>query len=231
MLINCDALTIFNQIVQTFEASDKENEEALQLLNLLTLLQEQNIQKLKGEKHIANRIVSLDEPDTRPIKKGKKHPSCEFGTTLELSFNRQGFMVTMENFIGKPNDKILWPATVELFEKRMQGTPEYAIGDNGYRSRINQKIPENTLHIFLGKSSDVCEEKQGFCQKARSATEGFIAVAKNIRGFGLSLYRGFNGDRIWSLLCQTAYNLKKFLQLYTNEKISEESLMKLGLLG
>ncbi len=113
----------------------------------------------------------------------------------------------------------------------MQGTPEYAIGDNGYRSRINQKIPENTPHIFLGKSSDVCEEKQGFCQKARSATEGFIAVAKNIRGFGLSLYRGFNGDRIWSLLCQTAYNLKKFLQLYTNEKISEESLMKLGLLG
>lgn len=231
MLINCDALTIFNQIVQTFKASDKENEEALQLLNLLTLLQEQNIQKLKGEKHIANRIVSLDEPDARPIKKGKKHPSCEFGTTLELSFNRHGFMVTMENFIGKPNDKILWPATVELFEKRMHGTPEYAIGDNGYRSRINQKIPENTPHIFLGKSSDVCEDKQDFCQKARSATEGFIAVAKNIRGFGLSLYRGFNGDRIWSLLCQTAYNLKKFLQLYTNEKISEESLMKLGLLG
>ena len=231
MLIFFNALRIFSQIVQIFKASDKEEEETWQLLNLLTLLQEQNEQKLEGEKHIANRIVSLDEPDARPIKKGKKHPSCEFGTTLELSFNRQGFMVTMENFIGKPNDKILWPATVELFEKRMQGTPEYAIGDNGYRSRTNQKIPEGTSHIFLGKSFDVCEEKQDFCQKARSATEGFIAVAKNIRGFGLSLYRGFNGDRIWSLLCQTAYNLKKFLQLYTNEKISEESLMKLGLLG
>ena len=231
MLIFDAALQIFKEIVQTFKASDKEEEKTWQLLNLLILLQEQNEQKLDGERHIANRIVSLDEPDARPIKKGKKHPGCEFGTTLELSFNRQGFMVTMENFTGKPNDKILWPTTVELFEKKMQGTPECAISDNGYRSRINQKIPEGTPHIFLGKSSDVCEEKQDFCQKARSATEGFIAVAKSIRGFGLSLYRGFNGDRIWSLLCQTAYNLKKFLQLYTNEKMSEESLMKLGLLG
>jgi len=82
----------------------------------------------------------------------------------------------------------------------------------------------------LGKSSDVCEEKQPYCQKARTATEGFIAISKNIRGFGRSLYRGFDGDRIWSLLCQTAYNLKKFIQLYTDEQISEESLMKLGLL-
>jgi len=231
MSIFADAFKIFEEIVQNFEASDKEVEKARQLLDLLSLLKKQSEQKLEGEKHIENRIVSLDEPDARPIKKGKKHPDCEFGTTLEISFNRQGFMVTMENFIGKPNDKILWPKTAGLFEERMKGLPEHAIGDNGYRSRINRKIPEGTLHIFLGKSSDVCEEKRDFCRKARSATEGFIAVAKNIRGFGRSLYRGFDGDRIWSLLCQTAYNLKKFLQLYNDEEISEESLMKMGLLG
>ncbi|MCK4518083.1 transposase [Candidatus Babeliales bacterium] len=231
MLIYFDALQIFKEIVRAFEASDEEEEKARQLLDLLILFQAQNEQKLEGEKHIANRIVSLGEPDARPIKKGKKHPDCEFGTTLQLSFNRQGFMVTMENFIGKPSDKILWPTTTELFEERMKGLPEHAIGDKGYRSRINRKIPQGTPHIFLGKSSDVCEEKRDFCRKARSATEGFIAVAKNIRGFGRSLYRGFDGDRIWSLLCQTAYNLKKFLQLYNDEKISDESLMKLGLLG
>jgi hypothetical protein len=59
--------------------------------------------------------------------------------------------------------------------------------------------------------------------------EGFIAVAKNLRGFGRSLYRGLAGDRVWSLLCQTSYNLKKFLQLWREEKISEKSLIKLGL--
>lgn len=113
----------------------------------------------------------------------------------------------------------------------MKGAPEYAIGDQGYRSKINQEIPKNSVHIFLGKSTDVEEQQQDYCRKARSATEGFIAVAKNLRGFGKSFYRRIEGDRIWSLLCQIAYNLKKFIQLYKDEKISEENLMKLGLLG
>lgn len=231
LLIFSRGLRIFEKIVQTLEGSDKDKEKALQLLEFLILFQQQNEQKLAGEKHIRNRIVSFDESDARPIKKGKKHPNCEFGSTLQLSFNRQGFMVTTENFIGKPNDKTLWPETARLFEKRMKDAPEYAIGDQGYRSRVNQNIPQGTPNIFLGKSSDVDDEKQDYCLKARSATEGFIAVAKNLRGFGLSLYRKIEGDRIWSLLCQTAYNLKKFLQLYHDEQISEESLMKLGLLG
>lgn len=228
-LIFLSALQIFEDKVGALTASDSEKEKALQLLHFLTLLNEQNEQKLSGERHIKNRIVSLDNPEARPIKKGKKHPDCEFGTTLQLSFNRQGFMISTENFIGKPNDKTLWLATSELFIKRMQGIPEFAIGDQGYRSKANQSIPEGTEHIFLGRSSDVAEEKREFCQKARSATEGFIAVAKNLRGFGRCLYRGFSGNRIWSFLCQTACNLKKFLQLYFADEIEEGSLVKLGL--
>jgi len=146
-----------------------------------------------------------------------------------MSFNRQGFMVTVENFIGKPADSTLWPATSELFIKRMGEIPEFAIGDQGYRSVANPSIPEGTEHVFLGRSSDAAEEKKDFCRKARSATEGFIAVAKNLRGFGRGLYRGFRGDRIWSLLCQTASDLKKFLQLYFADEIGDESLKTLGL--
>ena len=231
LLIFSSGLRTFEKIVQTLEDSGKNKGKALKLLDLLMLFQHQNEQKLAGERHIPNRIVSFDEPDARPIKKGKKYPDCEFGSTLQLSFNRQGFMVTMENFIGKPNDKTLWSETTQLFEKRMKRAPDYAIGDQGYRSRVNLKIPNGTPNIFLGKSSDVDEEEQDYYRKARSATEGFISVAKNLRGFGLSLYRGINGDRIWSLLCQIAYNLKKFIQLYKDEEISEDSLMKLGLLG
>lgn len=231
LLIFSAGLRKFKAIVKSLEDPDQDRKKAQQLLDLLMLFQDQNALKLAGERHIPNRIVSFDEPDSRPVKKGKKHPSCEFGSTLQLSFNRQGFMITMENFIGKPNDKTLWLGTAQLFEKRMKGIPDHAIGDQGYRSRVNQGIPRGCPHIFLGKSQDVAEEKRDFCRKARSATEGFIAVSKNLRGFGCSLYQGIDGNRIWSLLCQTAYNLKKFLQLYNDEKISEESLMRLGLLG
>jgi IS5 family transposase len=223
------ALKIFSKKVEFLKCSKKLKSNALALLELLNLLEEQTLEKLEGKVHIKNRIVSLDEPDARPIKKGKSHPKCEFGTTLQMTFNREGFLITVENFIGKPNDTKLFPETLEIFIKRMRQRPKTVVCDLGFRSRSNFKVAEKSDNVFLGRSGDVIETKREFGQKARSATEGFIAVAKNLRGFGCSLYRGLEGDRVWSLLCQTSYNLKKFLQLWREEKISEKSLIKLGL--
>jgi len=213
------------------EAPESQKQKAQNLLSLLSLLKDQTQQKLTGERHIDNRIVSLDEVDARPIKKGKTHQSCEFGTTLQMSFNRQGFMITTENLIGNPGDTTLYENTLHLFQKRMRGYPDTAVTDLAFRSRDNIKnTPESISHVFLGRSDDVDKDQQDFCRKARSATEGFIAVAKHLRGFGRSLYRGLHGDRTWTLLCQTAYNLRKFLQLYRNEELEENSLASLGLL-
>lgn len=227
---------LFDPALETFRnhvlaIPEHRKEKAQDLLSLLTLLKEQTQQKLSGEQHIDNRIVSLDEVDARPIKKGKTHPSCEFGTTLQMSLNRQGFMITTENFIGNPGDKTLYGNTLNLFVERMHGYPDTSVTDLGFRSRDNIKnTPDSISHIFLGSSEDVVESVREFCHKARSATEGFIAVAKNLRGFGRSLYHGFHGDRIWTLLCQVAYNLKKFLQLYEKKELNKDSLTNLGLL-
>jgi IS5 family transposase len=230
------ALETFRTHVKSLEAdsevpeSQRSNLKAQELLALLTLLSDQTKQKLAGERHIDNRIVSLDEVDARPIKKGKTFPSCEFGTTLQMSFNRQGFMITTENLIGNPGDTTLYGDTLGLFQKRMGNDPDTVVTDLGFRSRNNRKkTPETISNVFLGRSDDVDEDQRDFCCKARSATEGFIAVAKNLRGFGRSLYHRLNGDRIWTLLCQTAYNLKKFLQLYRDEELEKNSLVTLGL--
>jgi IS5 family transposase len=230
------ALETFRTHVRTIseanaEVPESRKEKAQELLALLVLLSDQTQQKLTGEQHIDNRIVSLDEVDARPIKKGKTFPSCEFGTTLQMSFNRQGFMITTENLIGNPSDKTLYGNTLGLFQKRMGNDPDTVITDLGFRSRDNRKnTPESISNVFLGRSDDIDESQQDFCCKARSATEGFIAVAKNLRGFGRSLYRRLHGDRVWTLLCQTAYNLRKFLQLYRDEELENNSLAVLGLL-
>ena len=200
------------------------------LVEVLKLLDEQTEQKVAGERHIENRLVSLDDLDARPITKGKSHPQTEFGTTLQMAFNRQGFLITTENFIGQPNEKTLYPTTLERFRQRMAAYPNGAVTDLGYRSAKNRKLNREDLdYVFMGKSSDVDETHQEACRSARSATEGFIAVAKHLRGFGQSLYRGLVGATIWSRLNQCAYNLKKFLQLYRDEALSEETLMKLRL--
>ncbi len=228
-LLFCPALEQFGTIVRSLNTTAKRQAKADKLLRLLTLLEEQTVEKLKGTVHIPHRLVSLDEPDARPIKKGKVHPSCEFGTTLQLAFNREGVLITMENFIGKPDETTLFPGTLALYRRRMKAPPDTVVTDLGYRSAKNVIVAKESDTIFLGRTQDVPDEQQAFCHSARSATEGLIAVAKHLRGFGRSLYRGFHGDRIWSLLCQTAYNLKKFLQRYEKELLDEDSLIKLGL--
>ena len=223
------------RLEQLEEPLDDRKEKSLQarwrrLIEVLKVLGEQTQQKLAGERHIDHRLVSLDDLDARPIQKGKSHPKTEFGTTLEMTFNRQGFMITTENFIGQPNEKTLYPATLERFRKRMGTYPGGAVTDLGYRSAKNRQLHHDDIdYVFMGKSADVDEAHQAACRSARSATEGFIAVAKNLRGFGQSLYRGLVGATIWSRLNQCAYNLKKFLQLYRNEVLSEKTLLKLRL--
>lgn len=168
-------------------------------LEALLTLDEQTQLKLEGHLRIVKRLVSLDDLDARPIQKGKRHPKTEFGTFLQLTFNRQGFLITAENFIGKRDDKTLYPTTLELFCQRMADSPAGAVTDLGYRSPANLKLSHDKLEVVLmGKRSDVDEDHQEAYLKARSATEGFIAVAKHLRGFGRSLYRGLQGAKVWS---------------------------------
>ena len=224
------ALDAFRTYATLLTMPDMQRQRALKLLSVLTLLDRQTRQKLAGQSHIENRLVSLDDLDARPIKRGKTHPSTEFGTTTQMTFNRQGFMITAENFLGHPNDKTLYGPTLERFRKRMQGYPDTAVTDLGFRSAKNLKLHLTDIdQIFMGQSTDVEAQHQDACRKARSATEGFIAVAKHLRGFGRSLYRGLKGAGIWTRLHQCAYNLKKFLQLYRQEELEERTLVALYL--
>ena len=232
----CAFYLIFEPALETFAAhleslpSDSIQQQWCQLLEALLILDAQTQLKLEGQSHIPHRLVSLDDLDARPIQKGKRHPKTEFGTLLQMTFNRQGFIITTENFIGKPDDKTLYGPTLELFRKRMAVSPSGAITDLGYRSAKNLKLHHEDLdYVFMGQSSDVQATQQEACISARSATEGFIAVAKTWRGFARSLYRGLQGTQMWTVLNQCAYNLKKCLQLYRDETLSEDVLMALRL--
>ncbi len=224
------ALDTFRTSLAVVAMSDKQHQGAAELLRVISILDSQTQEKLAGQLHIENRLVSLDDLDARPIKRGKTHPSTEFGTTIQCTFNRQGFMITTENFMGHPNDTTLYGPTLQRFRKRMQAYPGIGVTDSGFRSAKNLKLHRNDIEqLFMGKSTDVDEEHQDACRKARSATEGFIAVAKNLRGFGCSMYRGLKGAGIWTRVNQCAYNLKKFLQLYRNEALEASTLVKLRL--
>jgi IS5 family transposase len=224
------ALSDFESISPQSRLSQAAVLEAESLVALFKILDKQTQLKLTGEVHIKDRLVSLKEVDARPIQKGKAFPDCEFGTTNQMCFNRQGFLIHCQILPGAPKDKTLYPSTLEAYIQRMEGNPWASVSDGGFRSEKNLKAHADEIQvIFMGSGEDVKEEEQEAALSARSATEGFIAVAKNLRGFGKSLYVGLRGDQIWASLNQAAYNLKKFLQLYREEAYDESVLIALGL--
>lgn len=199
-------------------------------IEFLERLQQQTDDKLAGKRHIPDRLVSLDDIDARPIKKGKKHPSCEFGTTVQLVFNRQGFLMLSQTLLGNPGDSPSYQPCLEQLAQRTGKMPRVSVTDEGYRSADNLRFkPEGLEHRFLGRSADVDEEQRAFCRSARSATEGFVSTLKHLRGMSKSLYRNLSGHRQWTLLCQIAYNLKKFWLLFEADELPQAVLEKLAL--
>ena len=155
------AFKIFDEKSEVLKCSEKLRNNASSLLELLNLSEVQTLEKLEVKTHMGNRIVSLDETDARPIKKGESHPKCEFGTTLQMTFKREGFLITVENFIGKPNDTKFFPKTFELFMKRMRQHPVTVVGDLGFRSGADFKITEEIGNVSLERSEYIEDKFNG----------------------------------------------------------------------
>ncbi|HXQ57760.1 MAG TPA: transposase, partial [Actinomycetes bacterium] len=64
----------------------------------------QTDQRLAGNRVIADRLVSLSDPDARPIRKGKPGRSTEFGYSLLVAEDERGFVADHQLQRGNPPD-------------------------------------------------------------------------------------------------------------------------------
>jgi IS5 family transposase len=64
----------------------------------------QTDQRLAGNRVIPDRLVSLSDPDARPIRKGKPRHPTQFGYTLLLAEDERGFIADHQLQRGNPPD-------------------------------------------------------------------------------------------------------------------------------
>jgi transposase, IS5 family len=82
-------------------------------------LLDQTRQRLAGTRVIPDRLISLADPDARPIRKGKPHKPTEFGYTVLLAECERGFIATHHTHQGNPPDAAqLVPAVEEVIAHR-----------------------------------------------------------------------------------------------------------------
>ena len=80
----------------------------------------------------ATRIVSLHDPDARPIVKGRLGRPVEFGYLAQVVDNRDGIVLDHGVHIGNPPDAPLLAPAIERIKARFGRAPRAVAADRGY---------------------------------------------------------------------------------------------------
>ena len=85
-----------------------------------------------GQPDGATRLVSLHEPDARPISKGRLGKPTEFGYKAQVVENAKGIVLDYSVHIGNPSDTgLLRPAITRVIEL-LTMRPALVTSDRGY---------------------------------------------------------------------------------------------------
>jgi IS5 family transposase len=170
-----------------------------------------------GDRHVAGKVLSLFEPHTQVICKGKPHKPAEFGRLVRLDEVEAGIVSQYQVLEGNPPDTTaLLPAVLQsaaLFGR----APRMATADRGYFSGRNEKQAEElgVERVAVpgrGRLSEARAERQKerWFRRAlrwRSGIEARIATLKHRFGMLRASYKGENGFERHVGWCVIAHNL------------------------
>lgn len=180
----------------------------------------QTKQVLGGNVHVKDRLVSLFDPDARPIKKGNLRKPTEFGYKVVVTDEDRGFVTDYHVSIGNPEDGTLLVPAVQRHAERVGKVPKEVATDRGMASIPNEKALETlgVQHCSLpktGKRTDAEQTKERSrwfrrLQRFRAGGEGRISLLKRRYGWRRSRLRGLEGTKTWVGWGAISHNLCKY---------------------
>jgi transposase, IS5 family len=179
----------------------------------------QTDQRLAGNRVIPDRLVSLADPDARPIRKGKPQHPTQFGYTLLVAEDERGFIADHRVEPGNPPDAPQLLASVERVVAVTGRAPSSVVGDRGFGTAANDQALEalGVKRVGLqrngtpGKARLALERTRRF-RRLRNWRVGIEARISHLkRSFGLrrTRLRRLGGARTWVGLGIFAYNLQR----------------------
>lgn len=192
-----------------------------QLAERCERIAEQTAKRLRGEK-ISGRIVSIADPDARPIRKGKAGKPNEFGyvaqiceVTQNTKTGARGFVLPAASGAGNLGENTLLPTTAA----ELQGlglAPREVVLDGGFgHLRSEEQLAEiKPDRVFVsGRQEPGSARTKRRLRRYRTGVEGRISHLK--RGYGLkrSRLKGKEGQRTWTAWAILAYDLDTFAVL------------------
>ena len=171
----------------------------------------------RGDTRAEGKILSLFEPSTEIIRKGKAGKPNEFGKMVKLQEAENQIVIAYEVYDARPADSDLLIASIETHQARLGRTPHLVAGDAGFYSAKNEAAAKakGVKRVCIPNRSTKSPErkreqkKRWFRngQKWRTGCEGRISVIKRRHGLNRSRYKGDAGMKRWVGLGVIADNL------------------------
>jgi transposase, IS5 family len=179
----------------------------------------QTDQRLAGNRVIPDRLVSLADPDARPIRKGKPRHPTQFGYSLLLAEDERGFVADHRLQRGNPPDAPQLLSSVERVVVVTGRPPPTVVADRGFGTAANDQALEalGVKRIGLQRNGTpsrarLALERSRRFRRLRNWRVGIEARISHLkRAFGLrrTRLRRLGGARIWVGLGIFAYNLQR----------------------
>jgi IS5 family transposase len=172
---------------------------------------------LQGNTRVTNKILSMFEPDTEVIRKGKASKPTEFGKMVKIQEAENQIVIHCEVFDQRPSDSDLLIPSIEKHKELLDRVPDLAAADAGFFSAANEAAAKElgVKRVAVPSRSTKSdkrrqEQKKRWFKKAqkwRTGCEGRISILKRRHGLNRSRYKGTPGMKRWVGLGVVADNM------------------------
>lgn len=155
----------------------------------------------------STRLVSLHDPDARPIRKGRLDRPTEFGYKAQVLDNEDGIVLDHTVELGAPPDAPQLAPAIRRVKERTGKAPRTVTADRGYgeASVDAELVALGVSRVVIprrgkpGSARQAVEHGRGFRRlvKWRTGCEGRVSCLKRDFGWRRTRLDGINGARTW----------------------------------
>jgi transposase, IS5 family len=179
--------------------------------------------RLQGTTTIPDRLVSVFDPEARPIRRGKVSMKTEFGYKALLTETEDRVITHYEVHRRNPEDGGLLPTALEGHTQTIPRIPDAVATDRGFGTKANEALLREAgiKRISLPykgrlSASRVAHERQRWFrrqQRWRSGQEATISLGSRKYEWRRSRLRGRDGADTWIGFGILTYNLDRIMAI------------------
>jgi IS5 family transposase len=143
--------------------------------------------------HSEGKILSIFEPSTEVIRKGKASKPNEFGKMVKIQEAENRIVIAFEVYDKRPSDSDLPIPSLEIHRELMGRTPHLVAGDAGFYSSKNEAKAQEmgVKSVSVPNRSTKSPARRQHQKKGSEREFGETANWRRLERFALHGIRGF----------------------------------------